>query len=1144
MSTGSPSVAPSSYVPLQPFTATSDCSLSRDLMATEGIVVDSPPADLANASSIAAFANPSSKDFEALVLTTIAGGPARQLAHVRRSQNETGWQLAPLAGAPVANEVCAGRAADKNIYAFYQDGKAFYSTKFDGTSWGAAETLASTVVSNLRVAYTPLTQSLVVYGTDAKGDLVITSKDSTGATVGPTTFTIKNLSLAGGDFALVMTSQTSFELMVNNGGSASWIQGDTVAGVQPPVDMRGFGIQVQQVVTGCWNPTPNANLVMFLLVDNDQQIHFTQGTSSDGKVVPMPYAKVSRAVGYQDSSGMLHLYSLDANDQLSVTHQTGWSSGSVNWSPVLPLAPGITALATDILQTDAPAIFALDGQSNLRLHRQNANTRHWRSGLVQQTSTEVYDAVRWRTEVLVSDANGAPAPGVPVTVKLADGDPTVDIVIAGTCYTIEPDKPCRLTTDQAGRLTFATTSTTGLATSSFVITPEGSATPHNIYPAQPLHTYLSGSGTLNPANPGGALPVLDGSGTTIAAAMIRDPTTGLSTGVALAPQAAKNPQLAQAAEQAIQQLAQVALKKMNGGQSPSTAGSGGSHAFVVTPLPADASGNTNSDSDDSNDITDSIKDFFGDIFEGIRNGVILILSPVIDAIHDVVSFTMSVVNGIAGTVKLVIDGLETAAHVIIGVFKSIGADIEKAIDWLKAIFDFAAIWRTKMAVQAAINAFGPWVQQMLAIDRSKMDNWFQAQEADVKNFFSGYAASGNATNFSGIGGWQDPSGGTTNTTPIPGTSVSPSSVSNNVHHNWAQDKMSTYSPGTTPVPPASGVGDQWTSLSNTVNGTSGTDFQAGLTKLQDSLKTLIDPSSMGGASINDFLQAIGCFIVAALKFADDLCDDVFDLASLVVNLMSESFSQPLNLGFINTLWAWIAKAAGYPQDTELNFVALASLLTAFPVTVIYKLAHDGKEPFPAESSPQGQSFRSFAIETTSPRWLNREVAGTIQILAFIPALLGIIAGAKKPWWFACVGIGMSIAIWVTWNGLPDLTTADWAGGITAVAANLLVLIPVGIIISTSSQSLAPAGAMEQIATAGCVVTSLAGIILLVAAGLRLKDAATKNEGWSQILVSIPSAMSFLQAPAIRNITYVQALSVLFAAVGYFIGGVLEMNADS
>ena len=44
--------------------------------------------------------------------------------------------------------------------------------------------------------------------------------------------------------------------------------------------------------------------------------------------------------------------------------------------------------------------------------------------------------------------------------------------------------------------------------------------------------------------------------------------------------------------------------------------------------------------------------------------------------------------------------LEDAAQLTVGVFKAIAAAVEDVNDWLKALFDFAAIWNTKMALEA------------------------------------------------------------------------------------------------------------------------------------------------------------------------------------------------------------------------------------------------------------------------------------------------------------------------------------------------------------------------------------------------------------------------------------------------------------
>jgi len=1113
----------SSYIPVPPFAASSDCSLSRDLVATTSIVVDPPQSNLLNGSAIGPFTNPANKKLEALVLTTPSGDSASRLAHVRRAMHsETGWELSLLPSAIPANEVCSGLAANGSIYGFYEDGSAFWATQLasDGTTWNAPSQLDANVVSNLRVCYTPL-RSLIVYGNDAKGNLVITSIDSNGNTVGPTSFTLQGLSLVAGDYALAMTSQTEFQLMANSNGTAYWVQGDTVNGVQPPVQMSGFNLTVSRVVMGFWSAPANA--IMFLLIDSDHQLHYTQGTSADGTTVPIKHSRVTRAVGYeQTTNGTLHLYSVDEDNNLSVTHQKGWEGALPVWAPVIPLDTGITALAADTYPADSPSLFALDGQAFLRLHQQDALTHYWRSHYVHQTATEIFDTVRWRTQILLTDSNGAPLPDVPMTATLAKGASATEIVVAGKCYTIGHGDSATLKTDAAGRITFAMLVTNGLAASTLTFDTEGLPQPLSICPAQQLHTYLNGQGPLNTSNPGGGLQQLDCEGTTLATAQSVDPNTGQPTG-SFAPGAAGSPALAAAAAIAIRNAAQISLSKMPNAPAPST-------TCPALPSTGDAA---------MDDITHSIDSFFGDIWEGIQNGLIAISDFAVDVANDAVSLTMKVVHGIEGAARLILNDIESVGRFIAGVVQAIGADIKKLIDWLKALFDFAAIWRTKMAIQSMFASFGPWVQKMLTIERKGIDGWFSKQERTVSKYFNDWSSS-NPSTFGAIGGWQDPSGGTNNTQPIAGSSVTVKSASNNVHHNWAQDKMSTY-PSSNPI--QGKKGGSWVGFTEKIHDKTGQDFVNALSAFGDAVKTLFDGVLSGGVDIAPFMSDIGDCVVYLLKFADDIVDDIFDLASDVVQLMCEAFGEVIELGFINTLWGWIAKAAGYPEDGELTYAALASLLVAFPTTVIYKIINNNAEPFPTQGYPQPwgcSQAAATALATSSSQ--NQEIAGLVQILSIFVVIPGIVAGSSRPWWFACIGIGISIGVWVAEHGLPDLTQAQW-GEFDEVAEYLLVIVPVALIIMMGALSVEPAAAASTASTYATAIVSTLGGLVWVGAGIaNVAKNGSSDDGWANILMPTQAATKFLQTPAFADLPWAQTISILFAVISCLVGGELEYLA--
>ena len=726
---------------------------------------------------------------------------------------------------------------------------------------------------------------------------------------------------------------------------------------------------------------------------------------------------------------------------------------------------------------------------------------------------------------------------------MAQGDSATELWVAGRTYPVNSQTEVQLTTDATGKLSVAVLTTAGMVSSRLVLNTSGLPQPATIQPAGPVHTYLSGQGTLNPTNPGGPLPAFDAAGNTLSSATVN--------GQPLAPGASPGSPLTGTAAAAIQHTAQVGM-----GTTPAgVAGYAGSFnratgaefkiLHTTEEIQAHLALVRGSIQGAPGSFWDDIAHFFGDIWEGIKNGIIAISNFVVDVARKIANFTLQIGAEIAKGIQLAITGLEQAAHFIAGVFAAVEAAIEKVIDWLKALFDFGAIWRTKMAFEQALIAAPPYIKQLTNLGRLAADGWFSKQKTAVDNAFSAIQARYTGQTFAAQPNWQQPGSGPS-TRPLAG-GASPADCTNNVHHNWLQDKVSAYAPTDDGLGPDNTLQGPWSDFMTHLQ-ESGQDFRAALVDFKNAILTAIqDPKSFGTMGISDLLGAVNKLIDALLSLCDAIVDAFMGLAGFAMDSLTTLLSAELDLGPINTLWGWIASAAGYPQDSKLTMAALISLLGAFPCTIIYKLIEGvDNEPFPTGQFP-GSGRRAVAAATalgiTMP--FGCVLASDIlQMIYVVPAAIADTLGNDAPWWITAINVGFSAAIWVLANGYPDLSALEWTVA-AVVAANLLWIAPTVYFVIESVAAAFLKKVQENFGDIADLLTTVYGVgKLILAVVLDFVTKVNPGQAVANILLPLPPIFGFCNLSTFRNDPEVAPFAILanliFDFIGYVGGGAIEL----
>jgi len=764
------------------------------------------------------------------------------------------------------------------------------------------------------------------------------------------------------------------------------------------------------------------------------------------------------------------------------------------------------------------------------------------SGSVLQSSEQAFEIVRFRAEVNIVDANGNPLPLLPVTVSVADGFSATDLWVAGQTYPVNSTTEVGLSTDATGKLTIAVLTTAGMVTPELVINANGLAAPLTIQPAQPVHAYLSGTGMLNPTNPGGALPVFDSTGNTLSTAQVNGQPVAPGASGALKGMAAS----------AIQNTAMVGLGTTPPGivgYAGSFNGAGGAQFKVFhsqEELAAHLAKVRGGNVGELGSFWDDVAHFFGDVWEGIKNGLIKISDFVVSVADKIANLTVQIGNEIAQGVKLALKGLEQAAHFIAGVFQAVAAAIEKVIDWLKALFDFAAIWRTKMAFEQALIAAPAYIKQLTQMGELAADGWFSKQQDKVDDAFAKFKQKYTGQSLSNQPNWQAPGSGPS-TQPMAG-GASPADCTNNVHHNWLQDKVSSYSPADNGVGPDNSLQGPWSDFTTHIQ-ESGKDFLAAIEDFKNAILTIIqDPKSIGTVAIPDLLDMVNKLIDGLLMLCDAIVDAFMTIAGYAMDSLDTLINTELDLGFLNTLWSWVAKAAGYPDDDKLTMSALMSLLAAFPTTIVYKLIEGvDNEPFPNGQFPSGgtqvEGLGASGFGITMPHGCMLASA-ILQIIYVIPACIADVLGNNAPWWVTAITIGWSALVWALANGYPDLSKIEWTiAGV--VIANLLWIAPTVYFVVQSVAAAFLAKVKENFGDiADVMVTVYGSIRFVLAIILDIVEKVNVGQGFANVLIPFPAIFGFLNMSQYRDDPEVAPFAIganlIFDFIGYIGGGLIEL----
>ncbi|MFG3532451.1 hypothetical protein ACGF8B_37910 [Streptomyces sp. NPDC047917] len=684
-----------------------------------------------------------------------------------------------------------------------------------------------------------------------------------------------------------------------------------------------------------------------------------------------------RVDSHPTAQGGRDIYVVDTDRTCWVYRLT--SEGS---SAGVPLQKDLAAVATPPSPLETSTVFLAEAgtetgdetKNELRLDVQDSATGLWRRVHVHDPAEGVKDVTRYRLEATVYDRCGAPMPRHTVTLARASDSSEGEITVGGQVTEIT-DKPTPLVTDAFGKVTIAVTPNR-LTAPNLVLKVDGLKDGIPLRPAQDTQDYLQGTKKkrLNLTNPAGALP--DFEGKALAEAKVPG-QGGRPTAKPLAPLAQEHPTLvAKPAALVMRKLAaywfEPASDASPGFHLSVTRADDGIPRLDVRELTAEEAKVSPDDSWEQNRIAT------GDLVEGLHNGTVELRQLTFDATSGWITLGAEI-YGIYKEFKASLKKTIEAIWKVIGkIFDLIGAALAKVVDWLKAWFDFPAIWNTKKAFEQSVDTMLGEAEKAVAEVGKLTAGWFMQQEKDVEKSFQDAQDKLGAKTAGSVGTWP---GKGKQGTPVTGAARLADLGGGNAHLNWFQDR-------------AIGTGadfagndeeiiddDAWKSCADKL-GTAGDKFVTGVKELLDGFARLISkPGDLQAQTLATLLDAFKNLALAALDFGDGVAQALAVVVSKALAKLKTSLNAARDPGLLSRLWRWIAEMAG-DKDAPLTVSGVVCLLGALPVTLIYRLIKgNGAQPFPPKTpAPAQAAARRPATYFTSDTLLVAAILQTVQVV--------------------------------------------------------------------------------------------------------------------------------------------------------------------
>lgn len=608
-----------------------------------------------------------------------------------------------------------------------------------------------------------------------------------------------------------------------------------------------------------------------------------------------------------DTNDMARLYATDSNNLVWVMRQTGSSGPSSNpwdWTTWHPLGNDCVQFANGPLSLQTSEIFGMGVDNTLSVLDQNPVTLKWTANQVQRpagTGEDIDHLSLYKTEITALDDTGSPMSSTQVTIVVEE--PAV-LFVAGQQWILNAGDVATGMTGARGTLTVLTPAQ-GLHTPQLTLSIPGAAS-QTVYPPANTQAYLAGSQPRNGAtfSVNSLINATDSNGNSFPL---------LNSGV--------SSQTAETVYDIINKIANTPVTSTTLGRPRS---------MYAKP------------EDDFDSVWDQfwseMETDFEDAWFAIRNSILSVSNAVYDESTRVLQLTLNIVNtAYQDVVSFTLATVRDIASGMESVFNWVVSTVDTVIDWLKMIFNWPNIQNTQQIILYYMQQVIPFLQnQITQYAEPFVSGFFSGLESEVQNGFGAIKSLYGSSTVDSVG----QSASLSSPMQLPNLDFTPANFLSGTQVNWLIEKLEKVfglDGGTTIL--TDNTTQQAAATLWSAAGNAWTDLWSGIQSFVQAIETSIkQPSDFRQMAMIDMLNGLENVILAALTFADGICEAFLQLINAVLAVIDNLLNAQIQIPLIPNIF----NEFGLGDVTALN---LCSLMIALPVSVCYELLTGGSPLF-------------------------------------------------------------------------------------------------------------------------------------------------------------------------------------------------------
>ncbi len=322
-------------------------------------------------------------------------------------------------------------------------------------------------------------------------------------------------------------------------------------------------------------------------------------------------------------------------------------------------------------------------------------------------------------------------------------------------------------------------------------------------------------------------------------------------------------------------------------------------------------------------------DFWSAIVNGVRKVVHIVVQTAEDVVHQII-------DDLGNLYTFVVDTVEKAISVVVGVLKTVVGDIVKAVEWLSYLFNWGDILTTKneleQTLQTGFANLKTWVTQQQGTGFKAIHSFFVDLENDITGLL------GNTS----LGTMQSQQVNGNN----PQTLYGYKGAKSYTKSRWLPTKLkdnagqgsSVSLPGTSLGSLADLLGEFADTVAKTMSSSPNLKaIPSDLARVFTDFGLLItDPSSFITRSFSDIFKLFVDIAVSLVQLADAVVEAFLGLLGQFIDAILGLITTPISIPIISELWSLIT--GGSP----LTILDVCSLMVAIPTTILSKIISAGQ----------------------------------------------------------------------------------------------------------------------------------------------------------------------------------------------------------